>query len=304
MISFKQHIAEKYELGPGSRVIINQSRFRSGRDPGRKLERLTGTIRRMKEDGHCFVEFDRHVAIQGKKVKSMRMKSSYLERLDESNNMTERGPSRTVGALSLGSGNAPKLKKDLRVYVGKGNGKSRDTQLISKGTSIQLTTLLPDDDNKIVSVKLFPVPETGFGHRIELGKLKNAVKTKKELKEIFLDEDILDEIGYRYPPGDDKREPMGQTLTASAKDFSTSTDKKGKEIKGMPRKHFEPKGEGQVALGGWVANKKKGETFELSTVHRLIKPRISQFAKLQSAANMMAKKGLVDFDGISKITIR
>lgn len=199
MKSFKQHIAEKHEIGPGSRVIINQSRFRSGRDPGRKLERLTGTVKRIREDGHCFVEFDRHVAINGKKVKSMQMNSSYLDRLDE---------------------------------------------------------------------------------------------------------DTLNEIGYTRQPGSSGNEPIGRTLTASAKNFATSTDQKGKEIKGMPRKHFNPKGEAQTALGGWVANQSKGKSFQLSDVHRMIKPRISHFAKLQSAANTMAKKGLLDFDGLSKITIR
>lgn len=84
MKSFIEYISEKRELGVGSRVVIDQSRYRSGRDPGRKLERLTGTIKRMKEDGSCVVEFDRAVMIKGKKCREMKMGNHYLSELEES----------------------------------------------------------------------------------------------------------------------------------------------------------------------------------------------------------------------------
>lgn len=83
MKTFREHLAEKTELASGSRVIIDQSRFRSGRDPGRKLERLTGTIRKMGEDGGATVSFDRHVLIKGKKVKEMKMNMRYVSELIE-----------------------------------------------------------------------------------------------------------------------------------------------------------------------------------------------------------------------------
>jgi hypothetical protein len=84
MKSFKEYLEEKRELGPGSRVIVDQSRYRSGRDPGRKLERLTGTIRKIGEDG-AHVDFDRHISVKGKKVKGMRMNMKYVSELVESN---------------------------------------------------------------------------------------------------------------------------------------------------------------------------------------------------------------------------
>lgn len=83
MKSFKQFLKEKSELGVGSRVLVDQNRFRSGRDPGRRAEKLVGTIRKMGED-ECMVEFDKHITIRGEKKRTMKMRMSYVSELVES----------------------------------------------------------------------------------------------------------------------------------------------------------------------------------------------------------------------------
>lgn len=66
----------------GSRVIVDQSRFKSGRDPGRRREVLQGTISKF-EENDCEVEFDKPVIIKGKKHHKMRMKHHYVSPVKE-----------------------------------------------------------------------------------------------------------------------------------------------------------------------------------------------------------------------------
>ena len=69
-------------LALGGRVSVDQSRFKSGRDPGRRRESYCGTITKMGEDT-CMVEFDKPVTVKGKKITSMHMKHSYATPLVE-----------------------------------------------------------------------------------------------------------------------------------------------------------------------------------------------------------------------------
>lgn len=66
----------------GDRVIVDSTRFKSGRDPGRRKEVYTGTVKRMRETD-CMIEFDAPVTIRGKKVINMNMKHSYVKPLKE-----------------------------------------------------------------------------------------------------------------------------------------------------------------------------------------------------------------------------
>ena len=77
-------LIEKREIGIGSRVIVDQSRFRSGRDPGRRMERCTGTVKKY-DDGSetCYVEFDKPVTVKGQKKSGMAMKKHYISELVE-----------------------------------------------------------------------------------------------------------------------------------------------------------------------------------------------------------------------------
>lgn len=74
---------EKNNLKVGKRVRVETSKFRSGRDPGRRSANpTTGVIRKMGERG-VVVSFDKSFVVKGKKVREMTVPFNYITPLEE-----------------------------------------------------------------------------------------------------------------------------------------------------------------------------------------------------------------------------